>query len=101
MKTKVNGVYRLFSSKLLIKRMVTDIKDQVDRVKFNIKKAAIAIFIVLPLVILIHTIVARLSHSGDMGGSHIRFQKQQRVEPVIQSKEAIIVSEFIYEEAPF
>lgn len=79
----------------------TDIKDHEARLKLNTKKVAIAIPIILLIVLLLHTTLARLSHSEPMGGSHIRFQKLNTAEAGIQSKEAVIVEEFIYDEAPF
>ena len=80
---------------------LTKFKGENELLKSKLKKIVLAILIVMPLVMIINTTFARLSHSGSLGGSHVRFKKSVQMDSEKQISEAIMSSEFIYEQAPF
>ncbi len=79
----------------------TKISEQSEDLGSKIKKIGLMVPVFLIISILVLTPIARYSHSKPYGGSHERFQKLQKADVAEQVQEAIMMSEFIYEKAPF
>ncbi len=79
----------------------SNISEQPEDLSSKIKKIGIMVPLSLIILILVLTPIARYSHSKPFGGSHERFNKLVKADEENLSKDAIIASEFIYEQAPF
>jgi predicted neuraminidase len=79
----------------------TNISEQPENLSSKIRKIGIMVPLSLIISLLVLTPIARFSHSKPYGGSHQRFKKVVYAEAKNQFQEAIIASEFIYEQAPF
>ncbi len=72
-----------------------------EQMKSKIRRVAIWIPVSLILVMIIPAFFARISHTDSLAGSHVRFKKVQQMRMTKQVQEAILLSEFIFDQAPF
>ena len=80
---------------------VTKIGERIQPYRAKILKLTLAIILIFIAVIFIYGLIGRYSHHDSLGGSHIRFKKIQQLKTTKQAQEAIMLSEFIFDEAPF
>ena len=76
-------------------------EDQTSRMKSKAIRAAIVLPIIWIVIIVANTGLARLLAPNAMRGAHKRFEKAPVPQAMADQQEAIVLAEFIFEQAPF